>query len=298
MKGFVRHGMIGVACLLVMMTQVGCSTIDEDLSDCPPEGNDYEMVYELQLVTNITTELQTQLTTQTEQQVADALYNHLTNVFTAYAQDIDLSFYDVDEERELLHHESHDMNGTEKSYSLYLPKHQYRHLALANLEDNSWVKKEGGEQSSTLTLQQKKAETVESHETGLFREGRGGSDFPRESLHGEQRCRLGHRPTGAAGQEGGSVQHGFCHRLQRERLNLHVCRERPPRAHQICSNGHRPTLLLLCQLPLAHEGRGRQGTVGVPCLCTSARWYDYGDYSPRQGAPACRTAQNHQVLAG
>ncbi len=168
MKGFVRYGMIGLACLLVMMTQVACSTIDDDLSDCPPEGNDYEMVYELQLVTDITMELRAQLTTQTEQQVADALYNHLTNVFTAYAQDIDLSFYDVDEERELLHHESHDMNDDEKSYELYLPKHQYRHLALANLEDNSWVKKEGGEQSSTLTLQQKKAETVESHETGLF----------------------------------------------------------------------------------------------------------------------------------
>lgn len=168
MKGFVRQGMMGVTCLLLLMMQVSCSTIDDDLSDCPPEVNERDVDYELLLVTNIATELQTQLTTQTELKVADALSSHLAGIFTDFAHDIDLSFYGVDEDGFLLRNEQHEMNDNEKSYTISLPAQQYRHLALANLQDNSCVTKEGGKQSTTLTLQQKEAETVESHETGLF----------------------------------------------------------------------------------------------------------------------------------
>ncbi len=142
-----------------------CSSIDEDLSDC---GNEYEMEYELQLITNIETELQTQLTTQAEMRVADALREHLANIFTAFARDIDLSFYDTGKEANLLHYESQLMNDNEKSYQLFLPMQKYRHLALANLQGNSWVGVTGREQSNTLALEQKQGETIESHETGIF----------------------------------------------------------------------------------------------------------------------------------
>lgn len=165
MKGIARHGMMVLLSLLGTMALIGCSTIDEDLSDC---GNDYQMDYELQLVTNISTELQTQLTTQTEMRVADALRNHLANVFTDFAHDIDLSFYDVDEKGNLLHHEDHVMDDNEKSYTLFLPMRQYRHLALANLKDNSWVHAEGGDNSETLRLVQEEKDIVESHQTGIF----------------------------------------------------------------------------------------------------------------------------------
>ena len=47
-------------CLSALLLLTGCSTIDDDLSDC---GVDYQMDYHLQLVTNFNTELQTQLTT-------------------------------------------------------------------------------------------------------------------------------------------------------------------------------------------------------------------------------------------
>ena len=43
----------------------GCSVIDDDLSNCPTDEAQYQMEYELKLVTNMTTELQTQLTTIT-----------------------------------------------------------------------------------------------------------------------------------------------------------------------------------------------------------------------------------------
>lgn len=151
------------AALLVGLA--GCSTIDEDLSDC---GEEYEMVYELQLITNIETELQTELTTQTEQRVADALRNHLANIFTDFAHDIDLSFFDTGKEANLLHHEGHIMDGNEKSYTLFLPMQEYRHLALANLQDNSSVSVTGGDSRDMLALEQKQGDKVESHETGIF----------------------------------------------------------------------------------------------------------------------------------
>ena len=74
---------------------VGCSTIDDDLSDCNEE-NQYQMNYQLKLVTNMTTELKTQLTTMTELSVANALMTHLKDIFTDFAHDVDLSFYDTE----------------------------------------------------------------------------------------------------------------------------------------------------------------------------------------------------------
>lgn len=142
-----------------------CSTIDEERSDC---GYEYETVYELQLVTNISTELEAQLTTQTEMRVADALRDHLENIFVAYAQDIHLSFYDVDETGEVLYQREEQMNNNEKSYTIYLPMRQYRHLALANLKKNTWVHLENDKYSHTSTLVQKEDDVVEAHETGIF----------------------------------------------------------------------------------------------------------------------------------
>lgn len=142
-----------------------CSAIDDDLSDC---GVDYELQYELQLVTNMELELETQLTTQVETSVAAALREHLKDIFSDFAHDIDLSFYDVDEQLGRLSHEQHVMNDNEKSYTLYLPMREYRHLALANLQQNTWVTLTGEEHSNTMMLQQVQNEPVQSHQTGIF----------------------------------------------------------------------------------------------------------------------------------
>ena len=142
-----------------------CSAIDDDLSDC---GVDYELQYELQLVTNMELELETQLTTQVETSVAAALREHLKDIFSDFAHDIDLSFFEVDGQLGRLSHEQHVMNDNEKSYTLYLPMREYRHLALANLQQNSWVTLTGEEHSNTMMLQQVQNEPVESHQTGIF----------------------------------------------------------------------------------------------------------------------------------
>lgn len=142
-----------------------CSTIDEDMSDC---GVEFKMEYELQLVTNLETELKTQLTTEKELLVADALRNYLSDIFTDVAHDIDLSFYDTGKDANLLAHQNNLMDDNEKTYTLLLPAHEYRNLALANLQNNKQVSVTGGNLRDTHALVQKGGETIESHETGIF----------------------------------------------------------------------------------------------------------------------------------
>ena len=167
-----RYFFINLGLLLsAVWLTVGCSTIDDDLSDC---GNTFEMNYELRLVTNMTTELKTQLTTMTELSVANALSMHLKDIFTDFAHDVDLSFYDTEGELNRLQHDQHIMDANQSSYALTLPMHKYMHLAIANITDNDVVSLEGDEYSPSSKLQQTKGmmtdglEILSSHTTGLF----------------------------------------------------------------------------------------------------------------------------------
>ena len=72
--------MMGVL-LSASWLMVGCSVIDDDLSDCYEEEPQATVDYELKLVTNMTTELTTQLTTQTDVQLSNALKQYLNDWF-------------------------------------------------------------------------------------------------------------------------------------------------------------------------------------------------------------------------
>ena len=153
----------------------GCSVIDDELANCNDEQQ-YQMEYQLRLVTNMTTELQTQLTTVTELSVANALETHLKDIFSDFAHDVDLSFYDTEGLMERLQHDQHIMNANQQSYTLSLPMRKYMHLAVANIADNDVVGLVSDEHGMTSKLQQA-APTVsdgspvgilESHTTGLF----------------------------------------------------------------------------------------------------------------------------------
>ena len=168
-----------IVMLWVVLLPMACSTIDDDLSDCPPVGptppepsteEDYELNYELRLVTNITTEISTQLTTETEVNVANALRTHLQNIFTDFAHDVDLSFYDTENQQECLRHDQHVMNASEKSYTLNLPMREYMHLAVANIQDNKVIALQNDDRcpTSQLALSAAKKDTIDSHNTGLF----------------------------------------------------------------------------------------------------------------------------------
>lgn len=162
MKDLRKSGIFYLFCLLSL---TGCSSIDDDLSDC---GTDAELNYELRLVTNMTTELETELTTQTDLLLADALRQHLSNIFTDFAHDVDLSFYDTTGDSIRLQHDQHIMDANQASYTLYLPMRQYMHLATANIADNNVVELAGDERCHPAQLLQIDGDTIDSHTTGLF----------------------------------------------------------------------------------------------------------------------------------
>lgn len=154
----------------------GCSVIDDDLSNCPADEAQYQMEYELKLVTNMTTELQTQLTTITEISVANALKTHLENIFSDFAHDVNLSFYDTETTKERLEHRVDIINTNQTTYDLTLPMRKYLHLAVANIAQNKVVGLYKDNYSTTSMLQQAEGmvasgssnSIVDSHTTGLF----------------------------------------------------------------------------------------------------------------------------------
>ena len=142
-----------------------CSLIDEDLRHC---GTDYNINYELRLVTNMTTELQTQLSMAADVQVASALEDYLKNVFTDHAHDVDLSFYDVFGDSLRLHHESHIMDANQSSYSLYIPVRKYMHVAVANNSEVPQLQLVNDDKCHTALLQQVVKDTVETFKRAVF----------------------------------------------------------------------------------------------------------------------------------
>ena len=148
-----------------LLALAGCSLVDEDLTACEAE---YQLSYELRLVTNITTELETELSLDTEVAVATALKAYLNNIFTDRAHDVDLSFYDTEGEKPRLFHESHIMDANQTSYTLHIPVHQYLHLGLANLEGNGILTLEDSDTGAGSHLQQQVADTLPTHKRGVF----------------------------------------------------------------------------------------------------------------------------------
>jgi len=153
-----------MACLMLFPA---CSTIDDDLSDCG-----FEVNYELNLVTNIQTKIQTELQTdlelQTNVQLATNLRTHLETIFHDYAEDVDLSFYDVYGDSARLEHDQHDMNGKEQSYTLNIPRRHYHHLATANVKQEQSVDAFNTDLCHKACLAQDRTDTIPSHTTGLF----------------------------------------------------------------------------------------------------------------------------------
>ncbi len=151
--------------LLPISLFTSCSIIDEDQSDC---GVQAEVNYELRLVTNMTTEIETQLSTDIDIQLADTLREHLKGIFSDYAHDVDLSFYDTKGDSVRLQHDRHIMDANQASYTLNLPMHNYMHLATANIVNNDLVGLADDEHCHPSKLRQVVRDTIDSHDTGLF----------------------------------------------------------------------------------------------------------------------------------
>ena len=162
-------GVRNILYVLLAAAFTGCSLVDEDLRDC---GKEYSIEYSLTLVTNVSdeiaSELETPMSTGLENSAANALREYLKNIFTDYAHDVHLSFYDVAEDSLLLHREEHIMDASHSSYTLYMPERRYMHTALANVNDNPLANITGDDRCHREKLHQPVQDTLSSHTTGLF----------------------------------------------------------------------------------------------------------------------------------
>jgi hypothetical protein len=143
----------------------GCSLIDENLKRCEPES---KMNYRLSTEISLSEELHAQLTEETDVALIPQLEGYLENVFSGRAHDMDLSFYDAAASYDLLHHEHHVMDAGQTSYSLYIPVHQYLHVALANLENNPLLSLREEDNARTVTVHESVADTLDPHPCGVF----------------------------------------------------------------------------------------------------------------------------------
>lgn len=152
-----------------ILLATGCCLVDEDFSDCPDE---LVIEYEMRLVTNVQTEIRTELGPDVDIPAAKALREYLRELFSDYAHDVDLSFYDVDAPMTVLEHFTDIIDASEASYTLHIPSREYMHLAVANLLDNAQVGLQGEELCQTSRLVQNGGsgdpEVVAPHSTGLF----------------------------------------------------------------------------------------------------------------------------------
>lgn len=156
------HRFLSMITAALGMTASLSSCIDEDMSDC---GKDYQIKYNLQLNTQINTVIDVDLNLSEEQGIASNLKQAMDGIFTDHAKDNDLSFF-VNES--LSHHEANPMDASSVSYTIFLPRNNYRNLALANTAATTAVSLTGQDALSTLALTQAKKDTIDSHDIGLF----------------------------------------------------------------------------------------------------------------------------------
>ena len=151
--------------LLIAVAAAGCHLIDDDLSGC---GVDALINYELRLVTEVQIEIDEKLSSDVDEPVAEALKKWSDPYFSGTAHDLDMSFFSLAGTDELLEHKSDIIDANQKSYTLYIPRKDYRHLAVVNIADNANVSLQGGQYASTTRIVQREADTLDSHNTGIY----------------------------------------------------------------------------------------------------------------------------------
>ena len=154
-----------IVLLVLAIATAGCNLIDDDLSVC---GADYLINYQMNLVTEVQTTIDEKLSSDIEKPMADALKAWSEPYFEGHAHDLDMSFYSLDGTDELLEHKYDTINAKQKSYTLYIPRKDYRHLAVVNIAENDNVTLMGGQYASSMRIAQREADTLPSHNTAVY----------------------------------------------------------------------------------------------------------------------------------
>ena len=151
--------------LLIAVATAGCRLIDDDLTVC---GVDALINYELRLVTEVQLQIEEKLSSDIDKPVADALKQWSAPYYSGSAHDLDMSFFSLDGTDELLEHKSDIINANQKSYTLFIPRKDYRHVAVVNIANNNNVSLQGGQYASSMRIVQRNADTLDSHNTAIY----------------------------------------------------------------------------------------------------------------------------------
>ena len=128
----------------------GCSLIDEDLTGC---NNQVRLKYELRLDPEIIQELEDELDLHADEDIRGMLKEYVDGVFTNYARDVNLFFYDTNEPMGLLRSMSEKMNSSSNTSSISMPVRSYMHSAIANAKVSETVQLVGEDKYSTCLLE-------------------------------------------------------------------------------------------------------------------------------------------------
>lgn len=162
------HTLISVlaAASLLAAALTGCSLIDEDISKC---NNQVRLTYELRLDPEIVQELEDELDLHADEDIRGMLKEYVDGVFTNYARDVDLLFYDTNEPMGLLRSLVEKMNSSSNTYSISMPVRSYMHTAIANVKVSENVLLSGEENFSTCWMEHEKVgDYYYPQRSGLF----------------------------------------------------------------------------------------------------------------------------------
>lgn len=154
-----------IVIFVAMLMFAGCGLIDDDLSVC---GIDCRIDYEMRLVMDIHLAIETELYAEEDQPLADALEKWLEPVFTATTNDVELCFYSDDESDELREHSTQQVNTRRSSFTFYLPRENYMHLAAVNANKSGSVLTLGNDHSATMRLATADADTLPSQPAAIY----------------------------------------------------------------------------------------------------------------------------------
>ena len=157
---------LAAAISLAALAFTGCSLIDEDISKCT---NQARLTYQLELDPEIVQELEDELALHSDEEIRTLLKGYIDGVFTNYARDVDLYFFDTNEPMSCLRSLSETMNSASNTYAISMPVRSYMHTAVTNVKVSETAQIAGDETYPTIRLEHKKVDGVYApQQSGLF----------------------------------------------------------------------------------------------------------------------------------
>lgn len=135
---------------LIVLTSVltACSLIDDNLAVC---SVNQRINYQLQVHADVSMQLQSELNATEQESVRDALQSWLTPIFADENIDVDLRFFMALTDEPTVQ-KTEIIKKRRTSFSITLPKENFMHLAVANLNSSPQMQLSGVEHSATERL--------------------------------------------------------------------------------------------------------------------------------------------------